>query len=583
MPPPPSPNRKRVDRFIWNRDYFHKTTYLARWRFQLSVLAVVVAGGWLLFGQFALPEEARHYRYTHGAVAGPHAAWDQQCNACHQSFSMDGLTLANLTDVHGRWRQFRCETCHAGPAGDPKNYATHHADALWNVGASANDCGACHHDHQGRDFSLVKLPDSDCTQCHIDLKAHHRNGEPQYMTKIGRFEGGRDDSHPPFRNAGPGVERPRTLHFNHAVHLMPGMVTKEALANRSGAVWTVGNINKSYQERYRLPGQTNDDAVVLSCASCHQLDAGRNSKSDLLNLGPEARAKLEKVEAATFHLVRELPRDAVLPPRAAGASMLPIVYDNHCAACHVIDTGPVALDQARLSFESIPVPHRIQPGDLENHLRREFVSRIVKSLPSARPGKKLESRERLDPRVDEELKKLRDYEDAVQQLVGKAKEQLFIPIRTSAGGFGGKNCLKCHEAATGSDGKKVLEIVRPNTPAIWFEHARFDHSSHRAMSCASCHPVEGRPYNPGEIEPVFVPGIDNCRQCHAPSQRVEINGRIEPRGGVRHNCVDCHRYHNGDFSLQGIGSVHRDPPPGKRLETGDFLRGSSPSTTREKP
>jgi Class III cytochrome C family len=578
MSPAPSPNRKRVDRFIWNRGYFHKPTYLARWKFRFSALAVVVAGGWLLFGQFALPEETRHYRYTHGAVAGPHAAWDGQCSACHQSFSTNGLELSSLPDVHDRWREFRCETCHHGPAGDPKNYAVHHADAIWNNGTSATDCSACHHDHQGRNFSLVKLPDSACTQCHRELKEHHNKGEPQYLANIGRFEGGRDDSHPPFRNAGPGVERPRTLHFNHAIHMLPGMASPEALANKSDCVWTIGKIreiDKKYPDIYRLPGQTDNDPVVLSCSSCHELDAGRISKTELLNMAPEASAAQQKLDDANDRLVRNLPRDAVRPPRAGGAHMLPIVYEKHCSACHSIDTGPVALDQAGFSFKSFPVPHRTQPGDLEDHLRREFISGIVKSLPAAEPAKELESRQRLDQRVDADLKKLRGYEDIVQKLVGKAKEQLYIPIRTAAGGFGGKNCLKCHEAVAGTDGKKVLEIVRPNTPAIWFEHASFDHSSHRAMNCTSCHPIDGRP--------VLVPGIDNCRQCHAPSQRIEINGTVETRGGVRHDCVDCHRYHNGDFSLQGIGSPHRDPPADRRLETGEFLRGSRRSTTRETP
>jgi hypothetical protein len=582
MPPPPSPNRKRVDRFIWNRDYFHHPTFLARWKGQLSVAAVVLALGWLLFGRIALPEEARQFRYSHGPVADVHAAWDRQCGACHQSFSVDDASLSNLADVHDRWRQFRCETCHHGPAGDPKSYAVHHADALWTNNGSAADCGACHHDHQGRDFSLVKLPDSDCTQCHRELNAHDKKGQPQYASNIGRFAGGHDDSHPPFRNAGRGVERPRTLHFNHAVHLMPGMVNKETLAAKSEAVWTIGKIDKNYQASYRLPGQTDADAVVLSCSSCHQLDAGRVSKTELVNMAPEARAAQQKLEDSTDQLVRNLPRDAVLPPRAGGAYMLPVVYEKHCSACHAIETGPVALEQPKLSFDSILVPHRAQPAELEGRLRREFLSRIVNS-PAAEPAKDLDTRERLDPRVNEDLKKLRSHEDVLNKLVSKAKGQLFIPIRTAAGGFGASNCLKCHEGIAGTDGNKVLEVVRPNTPAIWFEHARFDHSAHRAMSCVSCHPVEGRAYKAGEIEPVFVPGIENCRQCHAPAYRVEIGGGSEPRGGVRHDCVECHRYHSGDYSLQGIGSRHRDAPENHRLETGEFLRGSRPANKPEAP
>jgi len=44
-------------------------------------------------------------------------------------------------------------------------------------------------------------------------------------------------------------------------------------------------------------------------------------------------------------------------------------------------------------------------------------------------------------------------------------------------------------------------------------------------------------------------------------------------GGVRHACVDCHRYHNGDHSLQGRGA---DAPflfPDRAMTPSEFLRG----------
>lgn len=553
MAPPHGPNRKRVDRFVWNRGYFHRGIGWARWKFQLCILALVVSGGWLLYGQFSLPQETRDYRYTHGPVANPHAAWDRNCAACHAASSPDSASLANVADVHGRWHEFRCETCHQGPEKEPKNYAPHHANAAWKNDA-ATDCGSCHRDHQGRETSLVKLPDSDCTQCHRDLKEFHKEREPKYLTQIGRFEKGYEDSHPPFRHVDQdlkGSDRPRTLHFNHAVHLIPGM---------KAGVWTLDKIAPQYRERFRMPGQSEKEAVVLSCASCHQLDAGRTSNAELLNLKDGTPRKIDE---ATAQLLRDLPRDAVLPPRAAGAYMLPINYENHCMACHANDTGPVALEKPALSLETIRVPHRAQPKELDSYLRREYLRQLVQSKPIVADPATPKGRDRLDPRIDDDLKRLRGYDDVLDVLVGKAKSQLYIES---------KNCLKCHEAVTGGDGQ-VREIVPPNTPAIWFEHAKFNHAAHRSMDCASCHPVANRPYSAGEKEPVSIPGIDNCRQCHAPPHRVEIDGKVENRGGVRHGCTDCHRYHNGDHSLQGLGSPHRDPPDKMRLSTEQLLRG----------
>jgi len=45
-------------------------------------------------------------------------------------------------------------------------------------------------------------------------------------------------------------------------------------------------------------------------------------------------------------------------------------------------------------------------------------------------------------------------------------------------------------------------------------------------------------------------------------------------GGVRHGCVDCHRYHGADHPLQGPGSPHREPK--ERFDIGTFLRGPRP-------
>lgn len=581
MPPQPAPNRERVDRFRNARDYFRDPTRLVRWRQQLSILAIVIAGGWLAIG-WALPQDARQYRYTHGPVADPHTAWNQRCNTCHAGSSPESIvSLSSLLDVHSRWHEFKCDTCHQGTADEPKNYAPHHFNALWKD-TQATDCGQCHHDHQGRDASLVGLPDTDCTQCHKDLKDHHAAGQPNFIAAIGRFDGGHEDSHPPFRDIPLDLKRPRTLHFNHAIHLKPGIVSDKAFANKTNAVWTIEDIDAKFRERYRLPGQADGEAVVLSCSSCHQLDAGRMSEKELLGKDSQEIDRQRKREEATSQLLRTLPRDTALPLRSAGAYMLPINYENHCQACHAIETGPVSSPASNKPVNTL-VPHRLQNDEIETFLRREFIRQLAKSMPKKPVPKEFKARDRLDPRVDEQLKQLRSLEDLVGQLVKKSMDQLYMPIQNRDGGFGGKNCLKCHEANSEARGKtrddsgsrQSWTIVPPNTPALWFEHARFNHASHSMMNCAACHPVQGRPYVAGEVEPIFIPGIDNCRQCHAPSHRVEINGKMELRGGVRHGCVDCHRYHNGDLSLQGRGSQPNSPDD-RRLDMMDLLRGARP-------
>jgi len=67
------------------------------------------------------------------------------------------------------------------------------------------------------------------------------------------------------------------------------------------------------------------------------------------------------------------------------------------------------------------------------------------------------------------------------------------------------------------------------------------------------------------------PRIDNCVQCHAP-QSVKA-GVVH--GGARADCVECHRYHNGEHALQGIGAAARGVPEAQRLDLRQFLSGGT--------
>jgi hypothetical protein len=304
------------------------------------------------------------------------------------------------------------------------------------------------------------------------------------------------------------------------------------LDNKTNAVWTIGRMPKEFQERYRLPGQGNNDPVTLACSSCHQLDPGRSGN---------------------------------------GAYMLPIKYENQCQACHPLDTGPVVWKERNLVVQSKNIPHRMTPDELTKHLKVDFVRQLAESIETPAPME-LKSRDRLDPRIDEQIDRLRSYSAVADELVNRAVKQLAERTPADAGRPGGTNCGKCHEIA--SDKPNSLRVVAPNSPPIWFPHAKFNHASHRAMNCASCHSANYQSEERRLPETLDLPGIDNCRQCHAPPKRIESNGKTETVGGVRHGCVDCHRYHNGESPLQGLASPLRDPPESRRIGIEQMLRGS---------
>jgi hypothetical protein len=115
-----------------------------------------------------------------------------------------------------------------------------------------------------------------------------------------------------------------------------------------------------------------------------------------------------------------------------------------------------------------------------------------------------------------------------------------------------------------------LQVQATNVPPIWYRHAKFDHSAHRAVSCKQCH-AAAYPDDPQASminADVLVPGIANCLQCHAPPSKEG--------GGARFDCTECHRYHHADLPeslLQGKGAAIRGVLD--RLDVKDFLSGET--------
>jgi predicted CXXCH cytochrome family protein len=239
--------------------------------------------------------------------------------------------------------------------------------------------------------------------------------------------------------------------------------------------------------------------VQLECAACHQLDAQISSTSEP---------------------VAGLPT-AVSPPRAAAAFMLPIVYEKHCKTCH-----PITFDKAQVA-----VPHRLQPNELHDFLERHYTGQFMKGKTSVFDKKapdRLVPGKSPDPELEAASKR-------ISSQVSAAEKQLYQ---------GKKTCGECHYYDE-TDGRRV---VPPNVPTIWLPHARFSHLAHRAVDCASCHP---RAYDSTQAKEILLPGIEVCKQCHSPAAKNS--------GGARTNCTECHRYHNGDAPLHGMGAAARKP------------------------
>jgi len=515
---PRSPSRDVVDRFAGNRGYFHRADPLRRWKNLAALGAAFFVVGWLVV-EFAMPGRAAN-AHTHGELANPHAAFDSDCQACHKQHGLGDFfsNPLSLFKTQDRWHDLTCTKCHAGP--------THHTGMKGQ--ASHDRCSNCHHDHNGRNFSLVKMDDSHCVKCHEDLPSAHESGSSSFAKTVTGFE----KDHPEFRS----LKIDRGLKFSHALHMTPGLVYGENDQHK----WTPDSLGQQFgsdaRNRFRSDSGNPGDPVQLQCSSCHLLDAGRPADGD-----GEAKSDFD----LRLRVIPGASRHSILPPRADGAHYLPINFDVSCKVCHPIRSPSTA--SGEVAIKEFTVPHRRQTAALRPLVRGELANRLASgknpmlALPFG-PGK------RLDPATNPKLgtfgKELDRLTDASLQAVGVA-------------------CGKCHysPAAVKTDVRQLPDKT------VWFEHATFNHVSHRSLTCGSCHSGTEASFALNEREPPLIVGVKSCQACHAPTGAGGA--------GIRHSCVDCHRYHNGDRPLQGLGSPHRDPAQPLNLE--QFLNGGKGS------
>jgi hypothetical protein len=526
--------RDLSDRYTGRRGYFRTPDRLRWWKYALAVVAFGCAVAWAAVDVVKPPGAA--YAHTHGPLTNPHAAFDTNCAACHVAHAAGDFSPAALFDTRARWHDLTCDKCHAG--------APHHASVTAEGRQFHDRCSNCHHDHNGRLNSLVRIADTHCTGCHGNLtKWNEPNKSPSgtmYENEVTDFA--KEKGHPKFRSLTLD-ERPRTLTFSHALHMNPG----QAYSPDGKEAMTVGKLRKlagdAAAARY-APGAADDAKVRLDCASCHQLDPGRGTK--------EFDALKAQLDAAGE------PTKSLLPPRPEGAYFLPVNFDVSCRSCH-----PLAATEGTFAGKVLPrfeVPHRKQPADLLGDLKAGYLKALIATDNPAlavRP----EPGGRLDGEPEAGARKL---SEEVTRLAEAARKELL-----SGGG-----CAKCHKT-TGADPLRI-EPVPDRT--VWLTHAKFNHAAHRGATCATCHPnTGGAPIAKADAdkpEPVQIEGVESCRACHAPlGTKVTLPDKsVVSGGGVRHGCTDCHRYHHGDQPLQGRGGESWFPKEPRDLA--DWLKGN---------
>jgi hypothetical protein len=511
-------------------DYFRQPNRYDAWRRRLSLLAMLVCGGYAAWALFAPGGKSQ---FSTGPLSLAHAAIEQDCQLCHQDFSPiasdawhpEGFDAIRMTAE-------ACLACHPVDG--------HHTANLNDKGVGVDQaCARCHGEHLGRNHNLISVNDRACSQCHADLDAFAKPTEGSTIGgAIDRFT---LEAHGDFRSiAGPSASDSGRIAFNHALHLQPGQV----VAGRRGG-FRIDRIAERDRDRYRKPGADQDQSLVrLACVDCHRF------------AGSDAGVSVGETEL--------------------GQNPDPISYDQHCAACHqlsilgqlknepavphgIVPAGMLETIRSRLRSYELPASDRPRPPTAQTS--PDVL--IPGSLPDVAGRPLTASPKSIEFRADMLVRQLE-----TQCLLCHEKEDLdptddepLIPRRWLRGGrydhraHAEMACVVCHRQAD-PQGVTLDAAQREAWVSQPIEESNTT--------------VKGAADN----QVIMIAGIASCLPCHENSATApvppprELLGNLSVSGPKQ--CITCHKYHwnrgpRGDQTaghdlLQSIGSPRKPIP-----------------------
>jgi hypothetical protein len=397
----------------------------------------------------------------------------------------------------------QCSLCHSpqtasftSQVNDQACLACHDAPAHHGNQTFTPQCSSCHVEHRGARL-LSATSDSSCAQCHAVLRT--RDGQPHYVASVTSFTG----KHPEFGAVRARRADPGSLKFNHYVHLQPHLMGP------------------------------NNSRVEMGCDDCHRMAKGNEGWPYAGNLDDAQGLKPAslgvpggRVEAVPFPAAS----DASGGPRAGLQTpyMAPPQFAQNCAACHTL--------QFDKRFANEQVPHA-KPEVVHAFLLKRF-GEYIAAHPDAvhevnPPDRQIPERPHV-PRVDH---------NAAEWVQFRTEDAEWL--------LWSKTCKQCHTLTPGPG--QLPGIAKSDFTIRWLPHARFDHSAHRMMTCASCH---ANARNSRETTDLLLPGIQTCRQCHREDK---------PKEAAEGRCFECHQYHDwtkakstkGRFTIPELRGVAR--------------------------
>lgn len=337
--------------------------------------------------------------------------------------------------------------------------------------ATDQSCNTCHEapfHHANQTFTPT------CASCHLEHRGHLRLAVTADITCT--------QCHANLHTVGTATQ------YTADITAFNGGHPEFAILRDGGSDPGTIKLNHAVHLKRNLRGPNG--FVQLVCDDCHR------------TVRPESGWRFGSSQASGAPVSQR-----ALPPSmdAGRAYMSPVTYAQHCVACHGL--------QFDARFQE-SVPH-----DTPEVIHAFLVQKFQQYIPS----------HTAELRVTASNRNLPQKPVSPQVRVLTPQEWVTLRVRESEELLWRKTCAQCHALKFAANAALPI-VAKSNITQRWFQHAVFDHDSHKFVKCVECH--AGAPQSQ-ETSDVLLPGIQTCEKCH--------------RGGreaAESRCFECHTYHD---------------------------------------
>lgn len=438
-------------------DYFRRARKLRRWKWLLTVIALLVS---VVVVATLIAAPRFHTVFQAAPVSHSHAIFGDNCALCHdQPFGtlarfVPGATGGTVSDA-------KCLACH-----DTGRHDAHQIRHGRDDGQAAG-CIDCHKEHRGE--TLSQLPDGACVDCHANVQT--TDGVHRYHSQIRHFA----DGHPEFGAWRKGLSTDpagQKFFFNHERHL--NLTTNLQDVSKESRPKLIPEIESLRQK---------------SCGYCHQHD------SDMKRMQP---IRYDAHCAACHPLnVQAMPSHHWSADIASKFASQPVPHPGPGENAAVVRAN-ILQRYLALSGNDRPVTTTVpvQPPILRNDEQ----------------AKEIRERERVAlerTRLTEAA--LFDGADGCQRCHKKIGQKDDLPEFA----FPHQQLGRWKDEMKSWPADWLRHAMYADDANRWHPLATFDHSKHRTYACTECHPAT----NSQKTEDVLIPTIASCLKCH--NQRAD--------------------------------------------------------------